>query len=451
MLSIILFSIFYFGIILLFIKKDTVYLLDAYYIDSLKYEIIQVNFLKRILLALLEHISGIFYFVTCLLYAKKKKVTFYSCGVMVILLLVLCIRFNLPLLLRESFFRINWETDIVEYFYPVAYLGMLIFFVFYPAFFDFLQRFSRGKSIVIWMAVLEAISINTITTVYVTVYTINERLSYDYLVVFLAALFIKVGLLILIYKFVLLKKEMKAERQKLKSSFVLKCIIPFVLVLGIIVMNVTVIKGGIVIRRAADIDGYWYIGGLSQFIEEYENPYEDKRHYLDFTYISEGKLEKEQEGYDWYYNEKEEYYMIKTYERKLESIYYVEPFGPMEWEESNLHKSDLEKFSLYYTREQRREYRTVLSSEEYKNQYFCYKIEYLPFGFNGNVTVHGYEIRDIEEYDIKIGGKEIPAYFLGMVEKFGIIKVEPYTHYWGENYFRIFGGTGELFWPRRQY
>ncbi len=455
LLSIIIFSILYFGIILLFIKVDLEMLVNLYEWgnrDLLKPKVFRINFIKRICLAFLEHASCIFYFVTCLLYIKKKKVAFYVCGIPVIISLALCIRFNLPLLLRESFpWRMNWKTDIFEYFYPVSYLGMLILFLFYPAFLDFMQQFCRRKSIAVWVAVLATININIISIIFLIVCIIEDVVSCNYLVPFLAAMFIKAGILFLIYKLVLSMEEIRVEKQKLEGSFILKCIIPFLLVFGIIAMKVTVVKGGFVISRAADIDGYWYIGRIKGFVEHYENPFEDKRNYLDFTYVSNGKLEEEQEGYDWYYDKEVDCYMIKTYERTLESIYYIEPLGYEDWEESNLHKMDLEKFSSYYVDRGERDYRAVLSAKKYENQYFCYRIEKLPFVFVGSVTLDGFIIRDIEEYDIRIEEKEIPAYFLGLVEKFGIVKVEPYTHYWGENYFRMTRDAGELFWPRRQY
>lgn len=388
-------------------------------------------FLPRLFLYIVDYFTGILLFIGCLMYAKKKKKIFCLCAIISILCLLISLKYNLPLFGRETFtYDDIWKTDIIEYLYPVTYFIILLCILFFPLTFDSLKKYKIGKCIVLGTEGLAVISTNVIAV-------IDNFVS-------LPLLLVKGILLYFIYKVIICREDMEKDTEK-QSYFIIKLCMPIFFVLCLIVMTVTIKRNCIIILQNEEIDGYWFIGGVDAFIENYENLYQDKRHYLDIDFVKkENDQEKWEEYYTWtwYYDAQEQKRFLVSYEREVEALYYLDLFKKEEYENS-LHRIDLSQLSdigqgSISNLGGYRTYRVVLSSEKSENTVYYYEIKseipYSPdtriFNFLGDTKP-----RAIEEYDIAIGNKEIPAYFLGMVDCFGVVKVEPYTHYRSENYF----------------
>ncbi len=330
-----------------------------------------------------------------------------------------------------------WQIDAIEYLYPISYLGMLLFLLFFPVFFDLLKCVTKGKKILIFLSVFTTVSVDLVTIISMICHAIECRIFKDMLV-FSCMTFVKIILLVFIYRLLIHTEKMQMERYSFGYLSIIKFVLPLIIVLLFAFSKISIKNSGVFILRNAEIDGYWFIGSIEAFIENYENPYQDKRYYLDYKLVEEKKSEEIKEGYEWYFDEEQNCQFIKTFGRKLEGIYYLNEFTLEESETSNLHKYELSK-RFAGCREDVKDYRAVLSSEEYEHTVFYYRItsnmEYQPiyiYDSDGkNVP------RAIETYDILIDTKEIPAYFLGMVDCYGIVKVESYVHYWGENPFQI--------------
>lgn len=140
-------------------------------------------------------------------------------------------------------------------------------------------------------------------------------------------------------------------------------------------------------------------------------------------------------------------------------MYYLDNFSDEECESSNIHPQELFRRAYHYDSIGCVEYRAVLSEEVYENMVYKYttlrELAYDPLQIS-ELHRPAYTIADklervIERYDILVQGKEIPAYYLGMVRNYGIVKVEPYTHLWGENHFLWFDAYMSKLAATRQY
>lgn len=431
--GLVLFSIFY-----LFILKQLIEIDTGGMLRHIPVEKIKVYFLPRIILYVADYFTFIPFFITCLLYIKKRKVGFYICGVITLVLIALCLKYNLPLFPRNlNPYRMLWKVDILEYFFSIIYAGMFLFILFFPFFHDLLQRFHKGKKALIIFSLGAAISINILSVVNLLFNGI-EYFDKWTSVIFVLITLIKVGILVCIYHLFVKEKEMEPDLKKMERCFILKMIIPVLIIFLFMLFKINWGNNYFTIYQNEKIDGYLFFGNVEAFIEQYEIPYQEKRQYFDIEQVSENRAEGKS-VVDWYYLEDEKKLIITTYGRKLEAFYYLEPYNEQECMSSNSHSFELTK-RMELNKEMRvGEYRAVLSLETYSDTVFQYSVRadltFPPFRFE-TYDSHGRKWkRDIEKYDILIEGKEIPAYFLGMVKYYGIIKVEPFTHYWGENYF----------------
>ncbi len=418
-LNIIVFSIlcFIYLLLIVFIING---IISGHWQDALFNKVIRnTYFLPTILFCLLDYFCGILFFITCLLYIKKKNLIFYLCSIIVIICMFVSIKFNLPIYWQEtSFYKSAWKTDAIEYLYFICYLSTILFLLFYPAFYDCFEKSLKGKKIVLLFTGIIAANINLVKVIDVPS------------VISLLLFALEVGLLFSTYKLIINSKIMIYETGRKSRFFPLKFIVPIVLVFAMIITRINVEGSSFIISRGAEIDGYWFIGGVSDFIKSFDNPYQGKRSYLTYEFIDK-RIADCNEGFEMYYDNDEECYMLLTKERKLEALYYLDDFTEEEANSSNKHSVDISK---QYS-EEYKTYRVVLSSNRYENMIFYYKV-------TSEILYNGYEDyiynpydRRLEYYDILIDDKEIPAYFLGMVDSFGIVKVEPYLHYWGGNVF----------------
>lgn len=416
-------------------------------------------FLPRIPLYFLISFLFIAYFLMCL-WNIKKRTGYIGIGLVAISILA-CIRYNLPFYPRNwNPWREVWQNDVVEYLFPLTYLGMLISLMLLPAMNDALARFPYGKRILIAYMAFEALSIDFVSVISCIVMEREAELSVFFNTEYFGTmLIVKAGILCCMYKLVLNKEDLKVEKsERNRRRFILEWLVPIGVMLILLVMKVEFKGNYILIPRQAEIDGYWYVGSVEQFIAQYENPYQDRRVYLEVGAAEEEYTEEERDTVDLDYYPEEKLLTVITYERKLEGLYYMEQFSEEECESSNLHSFELKKrqeidAGKKKSGKESRNYRAVLSEEIYENTVFTYciktKVKYDPtnwhkgfwWGNNFGISYTHEILRDIEEYDVLVQGKEIPAYFLGMIDTYGIVKVEPYTHFWGENEYEC--------WPER--
>lgn len=458
----ILVGILYLWSIFVFVERDIYYQWNIFFPEEYGWSWTRrVHYLKRIPLYLLEHLGGILYFITCLLYVKKKRIVSYVCGVISLVTILFCLRNDFPLFPRSLYrFRMNWGTDIMEYLYSAVYLGMFLFLIFFPVLCDFLQRYTQGKKILLGITGFFAISINLVSLLYALVCEKESllNLSYTECPFLTAVVVIKIGLLFCLYIGILKKEELKQKKEEVCLKWIGKLTISIIIIAVLLFNSITVEFGGIKIPRKAEIDGYWYMGNVEGFIESYENPYQHKRHYLEFEFVKKEAMQEDEEGYEWEKTEGE-IRGIKTYGRKLESVYYLDVITEQERLTSDRHPVDTYYFSTQYANTSHRDFRIVLSEEIYENTVFHYDLiveSTIDFAYDViyDATPWGsgkQMYRKIELYDIAVDGKEIPAYFLGMVERFGVVKVEPFSHYWGENPMEKWCVSIQKLRPVRQY
>lgn len=399
-------------------------------------------FLPRIPLYYLIFFLFIAFFLVCL-WNIKKKTAYIGIGLVSIMIMA-CIRYNLPFFPRNmGAWRTVWQNDVVEYLFPIAYVGMFISLLLLPALHDAVAKFRYGKRIFIAFMAFEALSIDFVSVISSIVMQM-EPPYFSMIKLFGTMMAVKAGILYCVYKLVLNKEDLQAQKdERNRRRVILEWLVPIGVMLILLMMKVEFKGNYILIPRQAEIDGYWYIGSVEQFIAQYENPYQDRRVYLEVG-TAEEYTEEEMETVGWSYNEEQELLSIVTYERKLEGLYYMEQFSEEECESSNLHSFELKKRQKIdagkrMNGKENRNYRVVLSEEVYENTVFTYyteqKVEYMPTYEKLGIGYANEIQRDIEEYDILVQGKEIPAYFLSMVDIYGLVKVEPYTHFWGENYY----------------
>lgn len=439
-------SILYVGITIVFIVY-LILIIGTVYDDFVYRELLSTDkpscsyYVFRIFLFAMEHLNGIFVYVTCLCFLKNRKAVFGLCGVLSLLSLYVCLKYNLPLEGREpSIYTLVWEYDVSEYLYPVSFLWKLCLLLFFPALADILKKRRRGREICIWVAFVSAVSTEMVALIDNPVdnYYWSIPISFSPLI-----LWTEVSILIFLSLTVRKTKDAK-HKIKNKKVLLLKVFVPIVVLLIIFLSKVVIGKNYIVISEGETIDGYWFIGSVEGFIEQYENPYIDKRHYLEYEPIKERCLSIDWEGYRMFSEEKNSHLII-TYERKLEGIYYLDEFEISETEDSDFNQVDINRvINLCNVRD----YRVVLSSEKYEGREFHYEvIDEIPNEIKERYFRDYKTPRPIDMFDIAVGGKEIPAYFLAMVEKYHVVKVEPYVHYWREDRYgakipRIYSGGG---------
>lgn len=455
-----LFGILYFSLVKEIIDIDTNYRIGHY---MSKGEFL-FYFLPRIPLYVLNFSIFIVYFIACLSYLKKRK-TGYIFSFVTLFLVFLCIRYDLPISPRNlSPERKIWQNDVIEYLFPMVLMEMFIFLLFLPVIYDLLKRYRAGKKVLIAFMAVEALGMDIVSTINMIFIGMESRYFDDLIPRFLWILLTKIMILFCILKLIIQKEDLLAEySQRNRRRDTLQWIIPVFVVVLVFVVKVDVKGKYFIVPRMAQIDGYWYLGSVEEFIKQYENPYQDKRVYLEPELVGEEEAEEPIQTVDWTYYEKKDLLVITTYERKLESFYYMKPYSEAECNSSNLHSFELTKRKKIDAGKRNgkegAQYRAVLSEKVIENTVFTYNIEtdlkYLPvYWFPSDEFGIGYACklkRDIEKYDILVQGKEIPAYFLGMVDRYGIVKVEPYTHFWGENIFECWKSNIMKLQAARQY
>lgn len=251
-----------------------------------------IYFLPRIPLYFLIFFLFIAFFLVCLWYIKKKKA--YIGILLVSIMILACIRYNLPFFPRNmGAWRTVWQNDVVEYLFPLAYVGMFISLLLLPALHDALARFRYGKRILIAFMAFEALSIDFVSVISSIVMQM-EPPYFSMIKLFATMMAVKAGILYCVYKLVLNKEDLQAEKvEQNRRRVTLEWLVPIGVMLILLMMKVEFKGNYIIIPRQAEIDGYWYIGSVEQFIAQYENPYRDRRVYLEVGTAEEEYTEEE--------------------------------------------------------------------------------------------------------------------------------------------------------------
>ncbi len=171
---------------------------------------------------------------------------------------------------------------------------------------------------------------------------------------------------------------------------------------------------------------FYFKGSVEDFIELYENPYQDEKVYLEFEYL--GK----QEG-DFYaewdiltpeetiYKVDNNAHIIMAVGRKLERVYYFLPISEHKYLTSK--EKELEE---YREENNIRKVRVVLSQiKEDQDTLYYYRVEFPEdeeYSYEKNMANKSVAA----EYDVLIEGKEIPAIYLNSMQNYGSVWVERY-------------------------
>lgn len=210
---------------------------------------------------------------------------------------------------------------------------------------------------------------------------------------------------------------------------------------GTLLITLSLVTGGVLVSKGSvflpgeiyipcrDDGEFLFIGTKENFVEYYQNPYQDEKVYIEFEYLGETEYSDEEkpnkpweEVYSGMPAEEMEEEIIQTVDRKLEAVYYFVPLEPGEYS----YKPEGE-----WIRDDERLIRVVLSEKEEEGKVYYYRLnseEGCEYQYITDNMKKYFQMEWKEYFDILVDGKEIPAVYYYEASPFRSVKVKRYTH-----------------------